>query len=218
MNYEDALNIDRRSYCEYYTSLIKTKHYIFFPFCQKKDYNVFIIKICLMFLFFAVYYVFNAIFYDYSAIHKVYLDGGNYNLSFFFPIIFYSFIISYHINIVIKYFTLSERNLIEIKNEKTIKLAEEKKSSVERCIIIKNICYFVISILFLIFFWYYLSSFCAVYQNSQVYLIGNTFISFLLGLIYPFLINILPMFIRQFSLGTNNRECLYNASKILQFL
>ena len=218
MSYEDALKIDKRSHYEYYLSLIKTKHYILFPFCQKRDYNVFIIKVCLLFLFLAIYYVFNTIFFDFTAIHKVYIEGGTYNLSFFFPIIFYSFIISYHINIVIKFITLSERNLLQIKKEKTIKLANEKKSGVERCIVIKNICYFIISIIFLIFFWYYLSSFCAVYQNSQVYLIENTFISFLLGLIYPFLINILPMFVRKFSLSANDRECIYKTSKILQLL
>ena len=218
LDYEDALKIDKRSSLQYYVSLLITKHYIFFPFCQKKDFNVFIIKICLMFLFFAVYYVFNTIFFDFTAIHKIYVDGGNYNLSFFFPLIIYSFIISYHINILIKYFTLSERNLIEIKKEKTIELAKAKKSKVERCIIIKNICYFVISIIFLLFFWYYLSSFGAVYKNSQIYLIENTFISFLLGLIYPFLINILPVFFRKFSLSANNRECIYKTSKILQLL
>ena len=216
MNYQEALKIDKRSHCEYYVSLLKTKHYMIFPFCQKKDYNVFIIKICLLFLFFAVYYAFNTIFFDFTAIHKVYIDGGNYSLSFFFPIIIYSFIISYHINILIKYFTLSERDLFEIKKEKTLELAKDKKPKVERCIIIKNICYFVISIIFLMFFWYYLSSFCALYQNSQFHLIENTFISFLLGLIYPFLINIVPMFVRKFSLNANNRECIYKTSKILQ--
>ena len=36
----DALKIDKRTYLQYYLSLIKTKHPFIFPFCQKKDYNV----------------------------------------------------------------------------------------------------------------------------------------------------------------------------------
>ena len=83
---------------------------------------------------------------------------------------------------------------------------------------IKNICYFVFSISSLILFWYYLSSFCALYQNSQVYLIKNTFLSYLLGLLYPFLINLLPMIFRKFSLNGKNREFVYKVSKILQII
>ena len=218
MDYPDALKIDKRTYLQYYLSLIKTKHPFIFPFCQKKDYNVFIIKICLFFLFFTTYYAFNTIFFDFTAIHKIYIDGGIYNISFFIPQIILSFIIAYHINILIKYFSLSERNLSEIKKEKTPELAKAIKTKVERCLIIKNICYFVISIIFLILFWYYLSSFCAVYQNSQVYLIKNTFLSFTFGLIYPFIINLVPMFLRIFSLGAKDRECIYKVSKVLQIL
>ena len=218
LDYSEALKIDNRSFLQYYLSLLKNKHPLIFPFCQKKDYNIFIIKICLFFVFFTIYYVINTLFFDLTAIHKIYIDAGKYNISFFFPQIIISFIIAYHINIAIKYFSLSERNLLEIKKKPNIESAKEIKPNVERCIIIKNICYFIISIIFLILFWYYLSSFSAVYKNSQIYLITNTFISFILGLIYPFFINLVPMFLRLISLGAKNRECIYKMSKILQIL
>ena len=218
MDYSEALNIDKRTFLQYYLSLLKTKHPLIFPFCQKKDYNVFIIKICLFFLFLTIYYAFNTIFFDYTAIHKIYIDKGDYNFSFFFPQIIISFIIAYHINILIKYYSLSESNLLEIKKAKTLELAKEIKPKIERCIIIKNICYFSISIAFLIFFWYYLSSFCAVYQNSQIYLFENTLLSFSFGLLYPFIINLVPGALRIFSLGSKNRECIYKISKGLQIL
>ena len=220
MNYEDALVIDKRTYYQYYLSLLRTKHPIIFTFFPFKDYNLLLIKICLFFLSFAIYYFFNTLFFDYSIIHKIYEDQGNYNFSYLLPIIIYSFIISYYFNIIIKYITLSERNLVSLKNEKNIIKLNDKASNVQRCLIIKYILYFVISFIFLIFFWYYLSSFCAVYQNSQVYLIKNTFISFALSLIYPFIISLLPGFFRLYSLNDRNKksQCLYLISKILQLL
>ena len=119
---------------------------------------------------------------------------------------------------LIKYFVLSERNLLEIKNQKSLKKANDKITKVKGCLIIKNICYFIISIIFLTFFWYYLSSFCAVYQNSQVSLIKNTFISFIIGLIYPFIINLLPTFLRILSLKQGKRECIYKINLIIQLI
>ena len=76
----------------------------------------------------------------------------------------------------------------------------------------------MLSILFLLFFWYYLSSFGAVYKNTQIYLIKNILISFGLSMIYPFVINLLPAFVRLYSLNNSNRESLYKFSTIIQII
>ena len=220
LNYKKALEIDKRTYLEYYISLLKTKHPIIFSFCPIKDNNALIIKICLFCLSFSIYYFFNTFFFTYSTIHKVYEDKGSYNFSNFVPSIILSFIFSYFINISIKYFSLSERNIAELKNEKMNKKLFDIKAKVQRCLIIKYLCYFIISFIFLTFFWFYLASFCAVYQNSQVFVIKNTFISFIIGLIYPFFINLFPGIFRLYSLNSkkNKREYLYKTSQFLQFL
>ena len=116
------------------------------------------------------------------------------------------------------YAILSERNLVYLKRQKTIKEANQKAKNIKRCLIIKNISYFILSVAFIAFFWYYLSSFGAVYQNSQFHLIKNTFISFTLNLIFPFIINIIPAIFRKFALTNKNRECLYNFIIILQII
>ena len=220
LDYKDALEIDKRTYLQYYISLLKTKQQIIFTFCPIKDDNLLIIKICLFCLSFSIYYFLNTFFFSCNAIHKVYEDKGSYDSSYFMPLIILSFIISYYINILIKYITLSERNLYELKREKIINNLFDKQTKVQKCLIIKYIYYFIISFIFLIFFWYYLSSFCAVYQNSQVYAIKNTFISFIIGLIYPFLISLFPGIFRVYSLNIkkDKRECIYNFSQMLQFL
>ena len=218
MKYNDAQCIDNRTYFQYYLSLLKSKHPITFTFCSNKDYNLLIIKICLFSLSFAIYYLFNAIFFSYSIIHIIYKEGGSYNLSYLFPIIIYAFLISYYINVIIKLFLLSERSLLEIKNQKSIKQMKSLVSKVLKCLSIKYTSYFIISIISLILLWYYISSFGAVFQNSQVYLIKNTFISFSLGFIYPFLICLLPGIFRIYSLRTKNGDFIYKISIILQNL
>ena len=45
LSYELALQYDKRTYCIYYLSLIKTKHNLIFSFFNDSDYNSRIVKI-----------------------------------------------------------------------------------------------------------------------------------------------------------------------------
>ena len=217
-SFQKALNYDKRKFCQYYLSILKIQNLILFSFYPINDYNIKIIKICLFFLFFDIYFAVNTLFFNDSTIHQIYIDHGVYNLGYFMPQIIYSFIISYIISIIIKYFCLSERNLLELKNEENKDDLNDKGDKVKKCLIIKYIIFFVISFIFLFLFWYYLSSFCAVFQNSQVYLIKNTFISFTIALIYPFLFILLPGFLRFYSLKKKRNECIYKISTFMQLL
>ena len=147
-------------------------------------------------------------------------DGGDYNFSYFLKPIILSFIFAHFLSLIIKYIFLSERNLLEIKKEKKLDKSIEKIDKVKRIIIIKYIIFFVVGVLLLIFFWYYLSSFGAVYHNSQKYLLKNTIFSFIISLLYPFIINLLPGIFRVNSLKDTNKskECLYKISKLIQFI
>jgi hypothetical protein len=99
-------------------------------------------------------------------------------------------------------------------------LAVNTKISKLKCIKIKFIIFFVSNFILLGLFWYYLTSFNAVYQNTQVYLIENTFISFAFSLFYPFIINIFPTMLRSCAIHSTNKDqrCLYKASQILQII
>ena len=217
-SYKDALLYDKRTYFQYYISLLRTKHPLSFSFIPLKDYNSIIIKIDIFILSFSTIYAVNTLFFNDSTIHQIYKDKGDYNFSYFFPKALFSFLISNIINIIIRLIFLSERNILEIKSEQNRKKAINKNEKVRRCIIIKYILFFSIGSLFLLLFWYYLSAFCAVYQNSQVFLILNTFISFCISLVYPLFINIFPGIFRIYSLKNKNRKCIFNFSKIIQVL
>ena len=74
--------------------------------------------------------------------------------------------------------------------------------------------------IFLIFFWFYLSIFCAIYVNTQIHLVKNSLICYILSLVYPLGINLIPGIFRIPALSSPKlkRNYLYNISKILQLI
>ena len=218
LNYFNALLIDKRKYWQYYLSLLKTKNIILFAFYPMDDYNFKIIKIGLFFLSFDIFFSVNTFFFDMNAIHQIYKDEGKYNFSYFFPKILFSFLISYFFISFIKYFSLSERNFYEIINEENMNKINDKAQNVRRCLLIKYIIFFLLSFLFLFLFWFYLSSFCAVFKNTQIYVVINTFISFGIFLAFPIFFNLLPCAFRIYSLKKRNEKFIFKLSKYLQLV
>ena len=220
-NYQKALLYDKRTFSQYYLFLLKIKNILLFSFYPIEDYNIKIIKLSLFFLFFDIYFAVNTLFFNDSSIHQIYLDQGEYNLSYFFPQIIYSFIISYIISTIIKYYSLSERYLLQLKKDKDVKDKDSlinEGEKIKKCLIIKYIIFFVLGFIFLIIFWFYLSSFCAVYKNSQVYVIKNSFISFVISFIYQFIFILLPTAFRLFSLKRKQNEFIFKLSQILKIM
>ena len=216
ISFEEALEIDKRTFFQFYFSLIKIKHILIFTFNKKKDYNSYIIKICL-FLFMLAFLIFtNTLFFNDYTMHEIYINK-KYNLSYFFPQIIYAIIVYSIINDIIKLYSLSQKNIIEIKHVKSKSNLNVKAINAVKCLNIKFICFFIFSFIFLFLFWFYLSSFCAVYKKIQIYLFLNVLISFFLLLIFPFIACLFPCIFRILSLR-NPGEYLYKISQIIQLL
>ena len=149
--------------------------------------------------------------------HKIYVDNGIFDFIYFIPIFLYSIIISSIINMIIKSLSLSQSNIAKIKNEKNLEKSLKIMKKEIKCLIIKFIFFFIICFSFLALFWYYISCFCAVYKNTQIYLIKDTLISFGLSLIYPFSFYLIPVMFRIPTLKYKDK-CInwcYKISKIL---
>ena len=218
--YIKALKYDKRNYWQYYCSLIKTNNILLFSFYPNFDYNSRIIKISLFFVSFSLYFTINTLFFTDSTMHKIYEDEGDFDYIYQIPQILYSSIISGIINYFIKLISLSQRNILELKRETIIKSLLIKSSKIVKCLNIKFVLYFILSYLLLFFFWYYISCFCAVYKNTQTYLIIDTLTSFSLSLVYPFFLCLFAGFFRIPSLTskTKNKDFIYKISKFLQIL
>ena len=217
LKYDLALQYDKRNYWEYYISLIKTKELIVFTFFTNTDYNSRMLKIILFLLSFTLFYTVNALFFNDSTMHQIYEDEGEFNFIYQIPQILYSTIISTVIKVIISFLSLTESNLAKIKSLKTKKLALEELNKILKCISKKCIIFFSLSFLLLIIFWYYLASFCAVYKNTQVYLIKDTLITFSTSLLYPFVINLFPGLFRIPAIQKKNK-CLFIVSYILAMI
>ena len=214
--YKEALKYDKRTFFQYYLSLIRIKHPFIFSFYTYNDYNSKIIKICLFFFSFALYITVNALFFNDSTMHKIYEDDGSYNFIYQIPQILYSSIICSVVNMVITFFSLTEKKILQIKKEKSN--IEKNLKNISKYLVIKFSLFYLLSLISLFLFWYYLSCFCAVYRNTQIHLIKDTLISFGLTMIYPFILNLFPGIFRIISLKKLNREYIYKLSKIMQFV
>ena len=93
-----AIQYDKRTYCQYYESLIKTQHSLICALFNNNDYNSRIIKIDLVFIGLAIDYTVNALFYNDDTMHEIYENKGKYDFDTQIPIVVYSTIISMIIN------------------------------------------------------------------------------------------------------------------------
>ena len=146
--------------------------------------------------------------------HKIYVDRGIYNFVYQLPQILFSSVVSAIINMILKNLSLSEKNIIELKQEKDENVFQEKSKSISQYLVKKFLIFFILSILLLLFFWYFISCFCGVYVNTQIIFIKNTFTSFALSMVYPFGLNLLPGMFRIPALRDEKKEkkCLYKIS------
>ena len=218
--YNLALIYDKRTFCQYYNALLKIKHNLFFSFCYNNDYNSGIIKIDLFFVRFTIFLTINALFFNDDTMHKIYVKKGKYDLETQIPITIYSSLISMILNTPLSLLGLSSERIISFKQIRISKGINKRGDELISCLKIKFALFFLISLIFLLFFWYYITMFCIIYKNTQYHLLKDTLISFGLSLLSPFGIYLLPAFFRIPSLSNrkNKRECLYNFSKILQLI
>ena len=220
MEYQPAIKYDKRTYSQYYCSLLKKKQLILFTFLPAKDYNLRSLKISLFLLSFSLYFTINGFFFDDKTMHKIYEGKGTYDIILLIPQILYSFIISLVINSILKMLSLSERDILLIKKVKYLNTAIKRSKQIENCLLKKFLFFFMISIILLIFFWYFISCFCAVYINTQIILIKDTLFSFGLSMVYPFGLYLFPGFFRIPALRSKSKDkkCLYKVSRLISFI
>ena len=215
--YQKAFKHDKRTYIQYYLSLIKTQHPILFSFYKMNDYNIKIIKIDLFFIDIVLNYAINALFFNDDTMHQIYEDQGEFNIGYQITQIIYSSLISNLFSAFIKYPALTEENVLYIKHSKKYDKLKKKVKKIYKILNIKFILFCIISSLMLLIFFYYVACFCVVYKNTQTHLIKDSIFSFGLSLIYPFLFYLLPGVLRIPSI-IYQKKILYKISKIIQNL
>jgi len=217
LEYKYAVNIDFRSFFQYYWSLLKQTHLIIFTFITKNDFNLFLLKCALFTMSLALNISMNALFFSDESMHKLYIDYGNFDFLYNLPQTIYSSLLSGFLSFLFERLSLSADILLKFKDKGYKNDAENKKVKEIKYLKLKSILFLIIGIILLLFFWYYLSCFCAVYYNTQIPLIKDTFITFSLGLLYPFPLTLIPTIVRIPALRKKS-TCFYRVSRILTFV
>jgi len=218
ISFQQAIKIDNREFCDLYRSLIKNKQLIMFSFFDFNSYNSPIIKKTIFFLSFIYHYGFNAFFFTDEILDTIFEEEGKYNPLVLVPLAVYSAMITtVFIKLLVDFLVLTEKQVLRIKNEETEEKANDKKKRLLKITIIKLCIFFSINIILLIFFWFYLTCFNAVYPNTQIFLVINTAISFVISNIIPLIYNLIPAFIRNDILTNKNIKKMKSKKKSSEF-
>ena len=216
LSYREALKYDHRNFIEIYLSLLKTNHMLISIF-NKNDYNSTLIKIYLILFSFSTCYGLNALFFDDDTMHDIYYQKGEYSIMDQAPQIIYSSILSYILDNLFNFLALSGDDALSLKHEKIITKLNRIKEETIVGFQLKFAFFFILSFISLMFFWYYITCFCAVYANTQIHLLSDSLISFGSSLLTPFAIYLIAPLLRITSLKTKSKtnEMIYNLSKIV---
>ena len=207
---------DDRGYLRLYWSLLKIKQIFIFTFYTCTDYNIRVLKIALFILFFAFYFAFTALFFNDSIMREIYKYKGNTNAAIHVPNIILSSLCCIIMNFIVRFVTLSERDISKINCETNPDNKKKLCKSTEKILKIKVIILFAVSFILLGICWYYVSAFCAVFKNSQGHYFVNVFISFLVCNLWPCMTSLIPPIFRKQGIK-NKSPCMYKASQIIAY-
>ena len=216
LEYYKALKLDKRTLCQTYYAQLKREHLIFFTFINCDDYNLLSVKVSRCIFLIVGDMALNAFFFSDDSMHKLYLTYGKYDFIQQIPQIAISIIISQIIEIFICFLSLTDKDIYQVKKNIIKKNIRNIKNSIKN-IRLKIVIYFIFIFIFLSIYWYIISVFCGIYRNTQIVFIKDSFISFSIGLIYPFGLYFISSCLRICSLSNKHFKCIYKLSYMIPF-
>ena len=216
-DFQTAKKYDKRGYLKLYWSLLKMKQLFIFTFYTSTDYNLRIVKIALFILFLSFYFAFTALFFNDSIMREIYIYKGNTDAAVHIPNIVLSSLCCLIMNFIIRFVSLSERNISQINYEENEGKKKTLSQKTKKLLKIKLIILFAISVVLIGLCWYYVSAFCAVFKNSQGHYLINVFVAFLVCNIWPCITSLISPIFRRKGLDDNS-PCMYKASQIISYI
>ena len=210
-SYDDIKGKDDRSYMRIYWSLLKMKQLFIFTFYTNNDGNLRVVKIGLFILFISFYFAYTALFFNDKIMRNIYTYKGNTDAALHVPNVVFSSFFCLVSNLLIKFVSLSEHDLLEIKKN------PKKKDAMAKKIKIKTIILFSVSFVLIGLFWYYVSAFCAIFKNSQGHYFTNVLVAFIVCNLWPCVTTLIAPAMRKYAFK-NDSSCMYKASQIVAYI
>ena len=218
LDYIPACELDNRSFIKTYLSVLMREHIFLITFFAWNDYNLFYIKIERFIIQFCTSMAMNGLFFSDESMHNLYVNSGEYGFVQQIPQMLYSLIIGHILEVILCYLSLTDTSIYMIKELSKSKENASKIIQILNCLNKKLIVFFVFTYLLFLFYWYFISAFCAVYQNTQIIFIRDSLTSFITSMIDPFLIYAGTTILRVISLVKcckKKLRCVYGISQFL---
>ena len=220
MEYEEALLKDKRSMLKSYLSIINREHLILLTFFSPNDFNLSYVKFARFIFLISTEMTMNVFFFADETMHKIYLSYGKYDFVQHIAQILMTMIFSQMMEVFICYLSLTDSAIYEIKDLERNSNKQNQEHLIEVFDIIKKInkkikIFFTFTFLVMIFYWYSIACFCAVYRNTQIIFLKDCGISFLTELLEPFILYLIPSILRAISLKCNGCSFVYKLSEMI---
>ena len=161
----------------------------------------------------------NALFFTDESMHKLYLSYGKYDFIQQIPQIVYSTIVSQLTEVFLCLLSLTDRPFYQIKNMDLANKNLNNISKIYKCINIKLIIFYIFTLTFFALYWYIIVTFCAVYENTQPAYLKDSLFSFLLSILSPFVLYLIPSSLRICAIKNEKTKLrwLYKLSDVIPF-
>jgi len=221
LGFNDASTLDKRTCLRTYWSILLREHSALLTFLARNDYNLFYVKIERFFILFCVDMTMNGLFFVHESMHKKYSENQDLTFAQKIPQYLFTMLVSHALEVLLCFLGMTDTHVYEIKA-----LPSKEKQKGEKVLDIlskirkKLVSFYCVTFILFLFFWYFISAFCAVYQNTQKIFLRDSMISFAVSLIDPFFIYGLTSLLRCISLTKLCRKkccggCIYKISDLI---
>ena len=218
MDYDDAIREDKRTFCQYFYSRIKTEQIILSTFLKHEVLRPIPIKIILLILDIDLYLIINGLFFNENYISDLLHSGPDTVWSFvnrIFDRIIIITITGVIINYIIEFFFVEESKIKKIFKRENGNIIVLKYEIVEliKCTYRKYNIFIIISSIIMIFSLYYIFSFNNVYPCIKAEWLKSSIIIIIIMQILPIILCFLDNSIRFISFKCKS-ERLFRLSSI----
>ena len=220
MEFDDAIKLDKRTFCEFLSDRLKEKQIILDTFCNKENLRPISIKIMLLLLNIDLYFVINGFFFNEEYISQLFNSTEEETFFSYFPRsysnFFYATLVSVIISIIMSCIFVEEKkvkriflrekdNPVQLKYEISMDVNDIKR----KYTVFSFICLFIAVIS-----WYYVSCFNNVYPGVKIEWIKSSVTIIIIMQILSILVAFLEAILRAISFEYKS-EKVYKARQLL---
>ena len=216
MTYENAIRNDNRSFISLYVNYLKLKQPILNAFIVQTSTQLKSVKIAMLIITTSMSISFNALFFTENIQIKNYETNGNISWLVTFPKVVLSCIASIAISSLLSLISSYHR---KIKLLKMKKKNEIKKDLPYSLYIIKAKLYvfFILVGAIVIFFWYFVTAFFAVFPKYQSLLIWDSLKSLVITMLFPLIYALNIALVRYIAIRKKSK-CMFCFAKIINIV